>query len=264
MADQNGADFLETEKKRSFSISSSASTVYHVEKDDLFRPTRSLNIDARGIGLLPRPRGMNIPIYDAVDGSIAYVATRDRHCSGDSILSSPTSGNLVSMEYFFGPGRDPIVRLLKPYNDANAQNPDALEFRVKGKWTSRTCYFLTATGTAFEWSYSKRKEVDGERTNLLVLRTLNDPGEEKDSDTDKSNSKGRIVALLVRNKEMRSPGSSKCTAGNGGNLLIGENGLLLLEEPVIVATCLMMLKKEIDRRRVMQAAMIGAASGGGP
>ncbi|KXJ96939.1 hypothetical protein Micbo1qcDRAFT_211205 [Microdochium bolleyi] len=99
----------------------------------------------------------------------------------------------------------------------------------------------------------------------------------------------RIIALLVRSDELRSPGSSASTAGNGGRLFLdlrsfagdgdggphgvrarggsektlagagGGHGGEELARRMVVATALVMLKREVDRRRAAQIAIMGGA-----
>ena len=71
---------------------------------------------------------------------------------------------------------------------------------------------------------------------------------------------GKMSAALIRDKESRTLWSKDCRAGNGGELMLGEDvgGKVDIEEDLVVATCLLMLKKEIDRRRLVQPTMLAA------
>ena len=236
---------LEDFKESRASISSSTTTLCTLV-DPSFHPTQTLTVDARGIGAfrLPIPsRQTEIAIHHA-DGSEAYVSTRDKLWSGNSILSHPKQGNLIRTEYFFGPNRDPILRLLH----TSSVIPE--EIKVTGQWTSRTTRFMMPNGQEYEWAYAKEK-ADGNRINLLILRAVKNPRGKEEIEY-------RRIAQLVRSSETRTSGTSRCTAGNGGELQIQEGEL---DSAVIVATCLMMLKKEIDRRRLIQFAIIGGAAG---
>ncbi|KAJ5253593.1 MAG: hypothetical protein LBE64_08985 [Acinetobacter pittii] len=224
-----------------------------IESPSSFYPSRILTINAQGIRAfrLPLPsRQTEIFIYNP-DGTEAYVSTRDKLCSGNAILSHPERGSLIRTEYFFGPGRDPVVHLLQPSSDI----PE--ELSVTGKWTSRTMCFRMPDGKQFEWEYAKEKRADGQKVNLIVFRAAE---EEKGKGKE---TRGHRIAQLVRGEDSRTPGTSRSSAGNGGELQIDEAALqsLELDEAVIVATCLMMLKKEIDRRRLIQFALIGGAGG---
>ncbi|KAI9925282.1 hypothetical protein MW887_006209 [Aspergillus wentii] len=188
---------------------------------------------------------METPIYHTEDGSLAYTSTRDKRCSGNAILSHPKQGDIIQTEYFFGPGRDPVIRVLQ-----TEQGP--FEVTVKGKWASRTRQFEMRDGECFEWSYASEK-TGGKRVNLIVLRRVDGDGE-KDRE-------GRIIAQLVRSEEKRTAGTSRSRAGNGGELLVSEEGIRDVGEGLIIATCLSMLKREIDRRRAVQAAVIAGGAG---
>ncbi|KAL1956322.1 hypothetical protein VTO42DRAFT_7405 [Malbranchea cinnamomea] len=213
-----------------------------------FTPGRSFFIGANGVRAirLPFPSSqLEIPIYHS-DGSLAYVSTREKKCSGNAVLSSPKLGDLVSTSYFFGPKRDPVIRLLQSPNSDPLQD----EIKVTGKWTSRTQSFVAPNGSTFIWRYVRQKGTtsawdccDG-TSRLLVL--------EKKTDEGPVTGPGQRIAQLVRNKHTRPKGTSKSTAGNGGELVLARDAKLVLDEALIVATCILMLKKEIDRRRALQ------------
>lgn len=154
----------------------------------------------------------------------------------------------MSTTYSFGPGRSPVIKQLHP-SDLDAG--DSVE--VNGKWTSRTTTFTLSNGKTFEWSYVRSKQSDGKKRTLLVLHQVDGS----------SAHTGHRIAQLVRSGETRSPGSSKHSAGNGGELVLDTDSVEWIDESMVVATCMLMLKKEIDRRRMIQAAVIaGGASGG--
>ncbi|KAJ5123822.1 uncharacterized protein N7515_007647 [Penicillium bovifimosum] len=246
---------LKTEEIHSSTLSvRSTSTSYTlIENSSSFRPSRILTVNAKGIGAfrLPLPsRQTEIYVYNP-DGTEAYVSTRDKRYSGSAVLSHPKRGDIIRTEYFFGPNREPIVHLLQSSSDMPQ------EVTVSGKWSSRTMRFGVPGGKLFEWEYAKEKRPDGQKVNLIVFRAV-------DGDTGKGKeSKGRRIAQLVRGEDTRTPGTSRSTAGNGGELQIDETAVQSaeLDEAIIVATCLMMLKKEIDRRRMIQFAIIAGAGG---
>ena len=226
----------------------SCSTLCTLNESTSFQPSRILTINAQGIAAfrLPLPsRQTEIFIYNP-DGSEAYVSARDKRWSGNGVLSHPKRGDLIRTEYFFGPNRDPILHLL--------QATDHQSVTVTGKWTSRTARFEMPGGKCFEWEYAKEKRPDGQKINLIVLRVIGEKSDSKEQDI--------RIAQLVRGADSRTPGTSRCTAGNGGELQIDEAALqsLELDEALVAATCLMMLKKEIDRRRMIQMAVIGGAA----
>lgn len=109
-----------------------------------------------------------------------------------------------------------------------------------------------------------------------------------------------VVGKFLRSKEYRSEGSSACSAGNGGRLVLDlskldvegwEVGVGVGEEEgegegegkwegeedkgkeekvdkdmmevMAVTTCLVMLKKEVDRRRAQQIMIMAGCVGGG-
>lgn len=125
------------------------------------------------------------------------------------------------------------------------------------------------SGAEFEWSYVKEKWGDGQKVNLVVLQAVGgfkgDDGHGNDNDKEKEvQSHNCRIAQLVRCDETRTPGTSRCSAGNGGELQVDEEALQAfeLDEAILVATCLVMLKREVDRRRMIQFAMIAGAGGG--
>lgn len=215
-----------------------------------FQPSRILAVNAQGIGAfrLPIPsRQTEIFIYNP-DGTEAYVSTRDKISSGNAVLSDPKRGSLIRTEYFFGPNRDPVLHLLQTSSESLE------DVTVSGNWTSRTMQFVMPGGGQFEWEYAKEKRADGQKVRLIVFRAV---------ETGKTKENKDKIAQLVRGVDTRTPGTSKCTAGNGGELQIDGDALQShgLDEAVVVATCLMMLKKEMDRRRMLQFAMIAGVAG---
>ncbi|KAJ5112782.1 hypothetical protein N7532_000827 [Penicillium argentinense] len=231
-----------------------------------FYPTRTLTVDALGIRAfrLPIPSRQTEIFIRNSDGSEAYISTRDRLWSGNSVLSHPKLGDLIRTDYFFGPNREPILRLLQ----TSSVLPD--EIRISRQWTSRTTRFTMPGGREYEWVYEKEKR-EGQRVNLVILRpvdvddqTMADKSEKNETSANESDEGDRRIAQLVRSAETRTPGTSRCTAGNGGELQIDDAGLDAcgLDQAVVVATCLVMLKKEMDRRRMIQFMAIGGAGGG--
>lgn len=244
-------DAKEADARASLASSSSSTLCTSANDSSSFYPSRLLNVDAKGIGAfrLPLPDRQTEITIRGFDGQASYISGRDKLWSGNSVLSAPKLGNLIRTEYFFGPKKDPIIRLLHTSNGL----PD--EVKIKRKWPSRSVQFTMPNGTTFGWSYEKEKCSDGHTLRLIVLRVIESPNSKTN---DHSN---RRIAQLVRSSDTRTPGTHRCTAGNGGELQIDDGALhtFQLEESVVVATCLVMLKKEIDRRRVTQAVVIGGA-----
>ena len=247
-------------KSSSISVYSEASTL-QVSPDEHFTPGKALSINARGIGIirLPTPSSeLEISVTNPANGDLAYLSLRPQRSSGNCILVAPEKGELLATEYKFGPGRDPKLVVLPGLLSKKDGIKAEAEITTTSKWTSRSQAFVmpgaAGPGSEFEWLYVTEKTgAEGKKETRLVLR-------EKRKAAD---GRKRTVAVLVRNDETRTPGSAKCTAGNGGMLVLDENSDALLDEPVIVASCLLMLKKEMDRRRAMQFMMLGAMLSGG-
>ncbi|KAJ4375994.1 hypothetical protein N0V83_001274 [Neocucurbitaria cava] len=216
-----------------------------------FTPVKSLHINAKGTPVLclPVPPAELITAIHNPDGSLAYTSTRAKRSSGSCVLTDAEGTALIGTEYFFGPGKDPkLIRLDDVPEGTTAA--DSQEIKTASNWTSRNHRFLLPDGHTFAWSYKKEKGfgANGFKGTALVL-TL---GEKR-------------VALLIRNDETRTPGSKSCSAGNGGELVLGSDvgGEVGIDEDLVVATVLLMLKKEVDRRRTVQFMMIASAVSGG-
>ncbi|KAJ5133106.1 hypothetical protein N7448_001865 [Penicillium atrosanguineum] len=235
-------DFKETQT--SLSSASSSTLCPFTDSPSSFYASRTLKVNALGIRALRLPipsRQREIVVSD--DDSEVYVSTRNKRWSGNCILSSSKTGSLIQTDYSFGPNPT-ILRLL--------QSPGVIseETKVTGRWTSRSTSFIFRDRD-FEWKYVKEKRSDSKEAHLLILQMVN----KKDDHC--------RIAQLVRDKATRTPGTSKCRAGNGGELQIDDAALVEceLEESIVVATCLVMLKREVDRRRIVQCAVIAGAVG---
>lgn len=207
-----------------------------------FTPVKSLHINAKGIPVLRLPfpsSELQIDIYNNA-GSLAYQSTRPFRSKGSCVLTNAEGKQLIATDYFSGPCDDPVLRIL----DGLAGNQSHL--KTASRWTSRKHDFALPDGRTFTWEYKRERGFGGEGKNgtALVL-TL----------------QGRRIAALIRNNETRTPGSKSCSAGNGGELVLGADvgGKEGIDEELVVASCILMLKKEIDRRRTGQALMIAAA-----
>ncbi|KAF2183479.1 hypothetical protein K469DRAFT_710656 [Zopfia rhizophila CBS 207.26] len=213
--------------------------------DAPFYGVKSLHINTKGIPVLRLPlppSELQISIHNP-DGTLAYLSTRERRSSGNSILSDTSGNQLIGTTYFFGPSRDPVLHIL---------GTESQEIRTVSKWTSRCQKFLLPDGRTFEWEYKKEKGVGDKGKKGTALALSMD---------------GKRMAMLVRNKDTRTEGSKGCSAGNGGELVLGrdvgmEKEGLGLSEEVVVATCLLMLKKEVDRRRTIQFMVLLSAAHG--
>jgi len=239
------------------STASEASCLTFVDDQNpsnVFRPGTALTVNAKGIGIIrfPLPSSeLEIEILGP-DGSLTYTSKRAKACSGNAILSHARLGEMISTQYRFGPHREPVLKLLQGKWDSETP-----AMTVKSRWCSRATTFVDEnTGKSFTWSYAKRKDAKGKKVNVLVLRQQGKLDQTKDKG-------GKILALLFRGDDTRTPGSTKCGAGNGGQLVLDEDSTSIIDEALIVATCLVMLKKEIDRRRMMQIAMLSVIISGG-
>ncbi|KAF4997343.1 hypothetical protein FGRMN_3928 [Fusarium graminum] len=241
-----------------------------------FYPTRQLQIQAPGFPLisLPLPPQPD-PIYIfnvAPTGEldeVEYVSIRPARCSGSCFLSKAddvTQAALCTTTYRFGPGKPPKMCLLGTGNSQDV-NPEEIEVSCKGIFT-RSIVMRTHLGT-FDWRYSSRSERRslqtsvGEEVNCLlvfdqVMRVAVVGGKQEE--------RRRTIGQFVRSSGLRTPGSKKSAAGNGGRLMldlrewIDKKNEAAEVEIFAVASCISMMKKEVDRRRMHQAAAI---SGGG-
>jgi hypothetical protein len=233
---------ISTDEKRELfeadavSVLSSTSTLGVSEL--LFLPAKSLRIEAKGIAALrlPMPPSELETNIHNIDGTFAYASTRTKKSSGNCVLTDADGKALIATEYFFGPSKDPILRRLDCGEEAQ-------DIKTVSRWTSRNHMFVLPDGRMLAWTYTKEHGfgAQGAKGTALVL-TLNE----------------RRIAALVRNDHTRTPGSLAYSAGNGGELVLGEDigGKDGINEDLVFASCLLMLKKEIDRRRTVQFMVI--------
>ncbi|KAK7403578.1 hypothetical protein QQX98_010671 [Neonectria punicea] len=233
-----------------------------------FLATKTLQIQTKGQRLIappsaPRPD----PIYihavtpaGAVDQA-EYVSIRPARNSGSCFLaraSDPDRKPVCGTTYLFGPGRPPTLRL------AGGEDIELATRRVLSHGTR----MRTPLGT-FEWYYAMSRQerravgphVDSllvlERTTVVVLAG------------GKWEVRRRRVGQFVRGDGLRTEGTSRSSAGNGGRLMLDlrewadRKDELAQMEVLAVASCVAMLKKEVDRRRSHQSLVLMAAVGGG-
>ncbi|KAF2820525.1 hypothetical protein CC86DRAFT_114319 [Ophiobolus disseminans] len=204
-----------------------------------FTPIKSFYVNTRGIALmrLPLPPSELETTIHGVDSSLVYKSTRAKRNSGNCVLTDADGCPLVNTTYYFGPSRDPVL------NRLDLAEGEFQEIKTISKWTSRNHTFLLPDGRTCTWKYKRERGfgAKGAKGTALVL-TLN----------------GKRLAALLRNDETRTPGSRSCSAGHGGELVLGDdaNGI---GEALVIATCLLMLKKEIDLRRTVQFLIISSA-----
>ncbi|KAF4340480.1 hypothetical protein FBEOM_5607 [Fusarium beomiforme] len=243
-----------------------------------FHPTRQLQIQAPGFPLirLPLPPQPD-PIYIfnvATTGELdeaEYVSIRPTRNSGSCYLAranDTTQAALCTTTYSFGPGKPPKICLL---GDGSQDGyTEEIEISCKGLLT-RSTIMRTHLGT-FEWRYSSRSErhaantVVGEEVDCLlildqVMKVAVAGGKQEE--------RRHKVAQFVRSDGLRTQGSRKSSAGNGGRLMldlrqwIDRKDEAVEMEILVVASCLSMMKKEVDRRRMHQAMVIMAGASGG-
>lgn len=224
---------------------------------------------------------------------------------------------LSTTTYRVGPGRPPRVALFDASHNRNHSFQDEttawdhFEFQSKSIF-NRVQTLRSRLGT-FEWRYAKKderkalskelidaaagstpsvKETTKQNTvnNLMVLERVvqvfgstnngGTGGTSGSASVGKPREVRRPVARLIRTKALRSPGSSKYSAGNGGRLQIDLSEWMAAANEaaagdrktsapspdeqtdrdmvvtLAVATCISMLKKEVDRRQDQELAAI--------
>lgn len=225
--------------------------------------------------------------------------------------SSGQHRTLSTTTYRVGPGRPPRIALFDA-NDIRLEETNAWDyFEFSGKSIFNRVQILRSRLGTFEWRYATRDERKALSAELIdAARAAGSPLSEKDTNKRNSvnnlmilervvqvfgstnNSKGgsssagkprevrRPVARLIRSKELRTPGSSKYSAGNGGRLQLdlsewmaaaneaaaGDSKTVApnpddqndrdMVVTLAVATCISMLKKEVDRRQGQEIAAI--------
>ncbi|CAG7557250.1 unnamed protein product [Fusarium equiseti] len=247
---------------------------------DDFCPTKQLQIQAPGFPLIslplpPQPDPIYIFNVAPTTGDIdeaEYVSIRPARNSGSCFLARANDEvrkPLCTTTYRFGPGKPPKIRL----ENGTVQNrqSEEIEISCKGVFT-RSVVMRTHLGT-FEWRYSSRAERRAEQTSvgeeidcLLIL----DQVMKVAVAGGKQEERRRKVGQFVRSNGLRTPGSRRCTAGNGGRLMLDLREWLdrkdesIEMEILAVASCVSMMKKEVDRRRMHQTMVIMGGASGGP
>lgn len=193
----------------------------------------------------------NITVYRVESGEPEYLSVRRKASSNSCALvraSDPSQNTLISTIYRWGPGRHPKMHLL-PYDSAvsveqaieNDNIPGEVVEAKSRKWYSRDQLFQTSLGE-FTWTYGDRDEKKELNADSLLVMTRAD-----------GSKNGTQIAQLIRNDEMRTPGSKRHAGGNGGRLQIdlrawqGEKTAGPGIEAFVVASCILMLKREADR-----------------
>ncbi|KAF5987127.1 hypothetical protein FBULB1_2111 [Fusarium bulbicola] len=195
-------------------------TLYNIENGDsasssstsVFYPTKQLQIQAPGFALirLPLPPQPD-PIYVF---NVAATGELD-----DAEANDPTQAALCTTTYRFGPGKPPKIRFVGGESQ-NGQTED-IELSCKGVLT-RSTTMRTHLGT-FEWRYSSRAERRSAKASvgedvdcLLIL----DQVMKVAVAGGKQEERRRKVGQFVRSNGLRTQGSRRSSAGNGGRLML--------------------------------------------
>ncbi|KAF6529822.1 hypothetical protein HZS61_001134 [Fusarium oxysporum f. sp. conglutinans] len=226
-----------------------------------FYPTKQLQIQAPGFALirLPLPPQPD-PIYVF---NVAATGELD-----DAEANDPTQAALCTTTYRFGPGKPPKIRFVGD----GSQNGQAEEIEISCKGVlTRSTIMRTHLGT-FEWRYSSRAErrsakasVGEEIDCLLIL----DQVMKVAVAGGKQEERRRKVGQFVRSDGLRTQGSRRSSAGNGGRLMLDlrewfdRKNEAIEMEILAVVSCVSMMKKEVDRRRMHQTMAIMAGASGG-
>lgn len=256
-----------------------------------FAPTTQLQIETPGkswFSLPGPPRPAPVPVFALrPDGRPLpprrplYLSLRPARRSGSCVLvraDDETETPLVATTYRFGVGRPPQIRLL-------GQGDEEVYELARRRLLSRAQRVEVPGLGVFEWRYAGARERRAEgrgADSLLVMERVVE--EEAPSTTAKPQQQGQSpsssssssphththtrtrIAQLVRSADLRTPGTSRTAAGNGGRLMLD---LRAVEDEkarervqlLAVATALVMLKKEVDRRRMQQVAMMSGGAG---
>lgn len=242
-----------------------------------FSPTKCFQIQAPGTPVIrlpfpPRPD----PIYilsvtpDGEAQQPEYVSIRPARDSGSCFLTRVDDAEqtvLCATTYRFGPGRPPRMRIPSQIDDSSSDSE--FELSCKGCLT-RTVVMRTHLGT-FEWRYSTRSErrdaysTIGEEVDcLMILDKVTSVALAGGKQEERRSKTGQFV----RSTSLRTPGSKKSSAGNGGRLMldlrawVDSKGDRQQMEILAVASCVSMMKKEVDRRRMHQAMAFSGGGGG--
>ena len=189
---------------------------------------------------------MQTPVYrgTATLSQPAYVSERGKKYSNSCILRNFAGGISLATSYKCGLSPPRIIQV-DPHTPCGAvqyRDGDTVLSVKSHFWSTRVDLTRTDDSQTFEWNYT-RTEVNSKKRRVLVL-----------SKTDASRQQQIVLAVLLRTDGTRTPGTSKWSSGNGGQLLINSKAEAHMTEALIVATCLMMLKKEVDRAQGAAAA----------
>lgn len=249
-----------------------------------FRADKIFQINAQGKRLLSFPapaKELEISIDELPHSSTItneknttgierYRNIRPKRSSGNGTLWLDSSKGehvkVAETTYRFGPGKPPAIKL---FDDIGKVIDD---FELKGTSTfNRTIAFESKLFGKLQWEYYSSKErkefqpavgttIESVPYSIIALQKVFGEGKEK-----------RVVELarFVRNEELRTQGTQRSCAGNGGRLEIAFEGFgadseseRRTIEALVISGVLLMLKKEIDRMRTRQIAVMVVIAGG--
>lgn len=114
-------------------------------------PCRRLRIDALGLGFVRKPQflpvidtQLEVPIVDVDTDQPVYVSKRHKRRFGDAVLVDQSGKTLIKSRYFFGPGKDPVLKILsgKEEQDENEDQDSLPTIKVETHWTTRATDFI--------------------------------------------------------------------------------------------------------------------------
>ncbi|KAH7316997.1 hypothetical protein B0I35DRAFT_434369 [Stachybotrys elegans] len=217
-----------------------------------FHATRQLQIEARGEHGSGSSYFSKQPTYIyevSPDGrhSGGYVSVRPKRGSNSCYLvraGDASETPLANTSYRIGPFRPPRIGI-------QGLGADVAVHSSKWGCLSRETSMETPFGV-FRWRYGSRRERHAVDATSLIIMDWKTDGEG-------SVEGWRCVAQLIRNKDLRSAGSTRWSVGNGGRLLLDlrpwaeAKGALQHIEVLCMSSCLVMLKREIDNGQVVVA-----------
>ncbi|OAR00079.1 hypothetical protein LLEC1_05388 [Akanthomyces lecanii] len=208
-----------------------------------FLATSNLDVHAIGYDMNQALTGNtleNISVRRVESGQTEYVSMRQKKNSNSCALvrTSDQDRTVISTIYRFGPGRHPKMHIL-PDNarvtvDAALQNKS-----IPGEEVEVSSRSFTSRAQVFDTTLGNREERRACGADSLLVMERAD---------------GTRIAQLVRNAELRTPGTVKYSGGNGGRLMLdlhewenGDKGGAAGVEAFAVASCILMLKREAER-----------------
>lgn len=212
-----------------------------------FCPSIYLQIQAQGrprFALPVAPKPTPIPVLSVSDPETGaldqtlYLSVRPKRNSGSSVLVRASERSTTAEEeeessfsrtpmsattYRFGPARYPRVRLCRRQDEDHHDDDDDDVFELAPRGLlSRSQTLRTRLG-AFEWRYGTRSEraAAAATDSLLVMNRV-----ARVSAAGAGREEVRTpVARLLRGDGLRTPGTERATAGNGGRLEVDFGAL---------------------------------------